>query len=198
LTATSTEAPEVTVLCEGYLVRDGDRVVDASSTVTLVETDDSVMVVDTGSPFRLEMMRDALAEAHVEASDVDIVVNTHLHSDHCGGNDFFTDAVKLAHRLERPPIGSMKVEDGHKLAEGVSIRCTPGHTAGSISVLVESDMRYAICGDAIPTRANYETRAPPAIHIDRTLAVESMDGLIEWADVIVPGHDSPFESLRKR
>lgn len=198
MTAASSGAPEVTVLCEGYLVRDGDRVVDASSTVTLIVTDDGVIVVDTGSPFRLGMMKDALTEARVKASDVGFVVNTHLHSDHCGGNDLFADAVKLAHRLEQPPIESMKVEDGHKIAEGVSIRCTPGHTAGSISVLVESDMKYAICGDAIPTRAGYETRTPPTIHIDRRLAVESMESLSEWADMIVPGHDASFETLRKR
>ncbi|UCE91693.1 MAG: MBL fold metallo-hydrolase [Methanobacteriota archaeon] len=192
------DAPEVRVLCEGYVVRNGSRVLDASSTVTLVISDECIAVVDTGSPFRSKELRKALAEADIAESEVDFVINTHLHLDHCGGNDIFTEASQLAHRLEQPPVGSMKVEDGHKVARSVSIRGTPGHTIGSISVLVDSDVRYAICGDAIPTRANYEARVPPAIHIDRRLAVESMEGLIRWADVIVPGHDAPFETLGKR
>ncbi len=186
------------VICEGHIVREGDRVVDASSTVTLVTSRERLIVVDTGSPFRLDVLRRGLADALVAPADVDVVVNTHLHADHCGGNDIFTRASKLSHRLERPPIGSGHVDEGHELADGVRVACTPGHTAGSISVLVESRNRYAVCGDAIPTKANYEARAPPAVHVDRGLAVQSMDRIIEWADVIIPGHGAPFEALGKK
>ena len=68
----------------------------------LVETGDEIVLVDTGAgnkenekfhdvygvenagnPTRLE---DALREAGVEPEDVDIVLNTHLHFDHAGGN----------------------------------------------------------------------------------------------------------------
>ena len=194
----SSGTPEVRVLCEGYLVREGSAVVDASSTVTAIFTDEFLIVVDTGAPSKVTALKDSLADADIATSDVDFVVNTHLHSDHCGGNDIFADAIKMAHRLEHPPIGMMKAEDGHELASGVSVRCTPGHTAGSVSVLVESEVRYAICGDAIPTRANFESRTPPAIHMDRGLAVTSMNSLVAWADVVVPGHDAAFETLGKR
>jgi hypothetical protein len=34
---------------------------------------------------------------------------------------------------------------------------------------------------------------PPAVHIDRRLAVSSLERVIGLADVVVPGHDPPFE-----
>lgn len=190
--------PDVRVVCEGYIVREGNRVVDASSTVTLVTSGAKSIVVDTGSSFRLDVLRCSLADATVDPTDVDFVVNTHLHADHCGGNDIFTSALKLSHRLERPPIGSVHVDEGHKLADGVWVAFTPGHSDGSVSVFVESSRRYAICGDAIPTKVNYETHAPPAVHIDRRLAIQSMARIIDWADIIIPGHGAPFEALGKK
>jgi glyoxylase-like metal-dependent hydrolase (beta-lactamase superfamily II) len=77
------------------------------------------------------------------------------------------------------------------------IRITPGHTSGSISVFVEGDRRYVMCGDAIPTRANYESMLPPAVHMDRKLALMSMDRILSWAEIVVPGHDPPFEVSEK-
>ena len=53
------------------------------------------------------------------------------------------------------------------------------------------------CGDALPTKSNYESMTPPAIHVYRRLAISSMERVIGLADVVVPGHDSPFETLRK-
>ena len=194
----SSGRPEVTVLCEGYLVREGSVVVDASSTVALIVADGGVIVVDTGAPSEVETLRESLANAGFEESEVDVVVNTHLHTDHCGGNDMFANAVKMAHRLERPPIRMVKVEDGDELAAGVNVRCTPGHTAGSLSVLVESGDRCAICGDAIPTRQNFESGTPPAIHMDRGLAIQSMKSLVAWADVVIPGHGAAFDTLGKK
>ena len=196
--STSAAKPEVRVLCEGYVVRDGGRVIDASSTVSSVISRGKHILVDTGSPFKLDVLQAALEKARMGQSAVDAVVNTHQHVDHCGGNDLFADAMKFSHRLEDPPKGTLFVDEGYRLADGVMVACTPGHTAGSISVMVEADRRYAICGDAIPTRDNYEAHLPPAIHIDRKLAVKSMDRIIEWADVIVPGHGPPFENLRKK
>lgn len=73
----------------------------------LVETDDALVLIDNGAgnkesdrfheiygiengsvagrPTRLE---DALAELDYEPSDIDVVIDTHLHFDHAGGNTF--------------------------------------------------------------------------------------------------------------
>lgn len=189
--------PTVCVLCEGWLVREGGSVVDASSTVTLLETDRGKVLVDTGSPACAEKLSSALSTRGVEPREVRYVVNTHLHIDHCGANDLLDEAVFIAHELEDPPVGTRKVAEAMELASGVSLLPTPGHTKGSLSVMVESDRRYAICGDAVPTRANYESHAPPATHFDRALALRSMDAVLGWAETVVPGHDKPFVVLGK-
>lgn len=188
----SADRPTVKVLCAGTIVRDGPRVLDACSTVTLVESGTSRVVVDTGSPMRLDRLTSAFAASGVRIDSIEAVVNTHMHMDHCGGNDLFEHSTRYAHRLEEPPVGTVLVEDGAAVVAGVTVMETPGHTAGSISVLVDAERRYALCGDAIPTQSNYETMAPPAIHIDRRLAVESMNRILAWADIVVPGHGSPF------
>lgn len=156
------------------------------------------MIVDTGAGSRMTELTRALAKADISPRDVDAVVNTHLHTDHCGCNDMFVNAKLFAHRLEDPPLGTVEVEEGSVLAEGVTVIETPGHTPGSISVLVRSDVDYIICGDALPTRANYESMSPPAVHVDRRLAVSSMERIIEAADMVVPGHDAPFKVMGKK
>ncbi len=193
-----TVRPAVRVLCEGWLVRDGPRVVDASSTVTLLETGAGPVLVDTGSPSSRGELASALGSAGLGPGDIAHVVNTHLHTDHCGGNDMFPRAVFHAHTLEDPPLGTARVEGDAVLADGVRLVHTPGHTRGSMTVLVESGRRYAVCGDAVPTRANYETGAPPAVHFDRGLAERSMAFVLGWARTVVPGHDRPFDVMGKK
>lgn len=190
-------APVVRVVSEGFVVRDGTQIVDASSTVTLLDTDRGRFIVDTGSPIRAEALESALEKIGAPLESVDSVVNTHLHIDHCGGNGLFAQARLLAHELECPPLGAIRVADDIAVAKGVAVRVTPGHTAGSMSVFVEGDKRYVICGDAIPTRANYESKMPPAVHMDRKLAMMSMDRILSWAEVVIPGHDAPF-AVRKK
>lgn len=190
--------PAVKVLCQGFLVRDGVRVLDASSTVTLVMVPRNSILVDTGAAHHREDLVSALDSSGMSPARIVSVVNTHLHIDHCGNNDLFGRTRFYAHRAEDPPIGTVSVRDGMNLAPGVSLVHTPGHTKGSISVFVESDLRYAICGDAVPTKANYDSRTPPAINIDPELALKSLDVIGSWAEVIVPGHGPPFRTIGKK
>ena len=190
--------PSVRVLCAGYLVRDGARVVDASSTVTMITSGSRVIIVDTGAPSAIGALQSALKEAGVSATDVGVVINTHLHTDHVAGNDLFSEALVYAHPLEAPPIGTLSATEGTQICEGVTIMETPGHTAGSISVLVRSDRDYVVCGDAVPTITNYESMVPPAIHIDRRLAMSSMERVLRMADSVVPGHGAEFEVMGKK
>ena len=191
-------ATSVRSILDGRLVKSGNAILEASSTVSLVVSANKRVIVDTGSPKDLKLLREALRAASVRPDEVDMVVNTHLHMDHIGGNSLFPNARFYAHRLENPPLGTIRVSEGFDLLPGVELVMTPGHTAGSISVLVHADRRYAICGDAIPTRANVENHVPPSININPRLALKSMDSMEASADVIVPGHEAPFEVVGKK
>ena len=37
---------------------------------------------------------------NLTAEDIDIVINTHLHDDHCGNNALFSKAIFYAHKIE--------------------------------------------------------------------------------------------------
>ncbi len=188
---------KVSVLVQGQLVREGNEIIEASSTVTMIQADARVIIVDTGSSDKISTLREGLTRAGVNVMDVDTVVNTHLHRDHSGGNEIFPRARFYAHKLESPPAGTTLVSEGLELSRGVELVPTPGHTRGSISVLAAAERMYAVSGDAIPTRANLEQRVPPAIHVDRALALKSMELLARAADVIIPGHDAPFPVPQK-
>ncbi len=166
--------------------------VEAHSTVSLVTVDGWRMLVDTGSSNTRESVLFNLRALGVEPEDVDVVVNTHLHHDHASNNDLFVNATFYAHRSDRPLEGTVMVDEDMNLRPGIDIIHTPGHTPGCLSVLLETDRRYALVGDAIPGRDNFEKWAPPGINFDIEIAMVSMKRLVDWADVIVPGHDDPF------
>jgi glyoxylase-like metal-dependent hydrolase (beta-lactamase superfamily II) len=194
----ASDAAKVRIVRVGFLEREGPRIIDASSDVTLVEFSGTRIVVDTGSPLDAGLLRAAFRKIKVPLDSVMYIVNTHMHIDHCGCNDLFENARVIAHRLEDPPAGAMRVTERTSLSPNVEIVPTPGHTAGSISVFVSSDRKYVIAGDAIPTRGNFESHTPPSINIDPRLALRSMEMILAWADVVVPGHDSPFEVSAKK
>ena len=190
--------PRVRLVRQGFIERRGEVIVDASASVTLVEASGKRIIIDTGSPVECDKLLFDLRSMGVDPKEVDIVVNTHLHIDHCGCNDVFENAIVYAHRLESPPIGDMRISGSITLFPGAEVVHTPGHTAGSVTVFVIAEKRYAICGDAIPTKANYDSHVPPFIAWDKGLAMKSMDAILASADVIVPGHDAPFEVRRKK
>ena len=127
--------PTDEVFHEGWVVREGGAVVDASSSVTVVRAGPACIVVDTGSRTDLEAVSEAFASKGVRREGVTHVVNTHLHTDHCGCNHLFADARFFAHSLEDPPLGTVRVDRDVALVPGVRLVHTPGHTQGSMSVL---------------------------------------------------------------
>ncbi len=186
--------PRIYLLKPGSILRDqAGNILDARSSVTLIESDIGRIIVDTGQEGDEEEILKALADLGLEGSDIDIIVNTHSHPDHCANNRLFSRALR------------MYPKDGEEIASGVRVLATPGHSPDSISVLVDAAIhppggdgmasatrRVVIAGDALPTLGNFQKRVPPAVHYDRALAVASMNRIIEMADMVLPGHDRPF------
>lgn len=109
----------------------------------LVETGDALVLIDTGvgnkedekfhsiygidnagSPTRLE---DAIRDAGFSPDDVDIVIDTHLHFDHAGGNTFRTEdgAVELAFPRARYVVQRGEWEFAHSNNERVRASYLP-------------------------------------------------------------------------
>jgi glyoxylase-like metal-dependent hydrolase (beta-lactamase superfamily II) len=178
--------PEVYLLKPGSMQRDeSGKILDARSSVTLIVSGTRRIVVDTGLKGEELQILKALAGLSFRPEEIDTVVNTHSHPDHCGNNRLFSRAKILVPK------------DGETIAPGVWAMETPGHSLDSISVVVESFEIVVMAGDALPTLGNFQKNVPPALHVDRALAMVSMAKIASVADVVVPGHDLPF-SIPKR
>jgi len=192
----------VRVIFEGWLHRKDDVLLEAHSTSTLVVTEGHNVLVDTSTKEQRAPLLQGLNAAGLRPEDIDILINTHLHRDHTGNNDLFTSALKMARTEERPDASFICITEDAEVLPGIGLMHTPGHSRGSMSVVVETDdLRYVIAGDAIPTRDNLEKWRPPMINYDRSVALDSMRRIAEIADVIVPGHGNAFEpdpSSRKK
>jgi glyoxylase-like metal-dependent hydrolase (beta-lactamase superfamily II) len=181
--------PSISVLKPGSLIRDSEgNLLDARSSVTLVTAGSMKIIVDTGIQGEEGRIIKALSIRGLEPEDIDTVINTHSHLDHCGNNYLFTGARHL------------KPVEGETIAPGVQAIATPGHTIDSISVVVDSESWgvIVIAGDALPTFNNFLKNVPPALHVDRDLAVSCMARIIEMANIIIPGHDEPFSVVERK
>jgi glyoxylase-like metal-dependent hydrolase (beta-lactamase superfamily II) len=181
----------VDVLCEGTIRRDGKVVLEAHSSSTLVRTKRHVIVVDTSSIANRPKIISALERLGVRPEEVDMLVNTHDHHDHCENNELFPRAMVIKFDSE-----AEKEDEETRIDESTRLVRTPGHTPGSVSVFVKGDRKYAIVGDALPIADNYRKWVPPGLNYDPEKALRSMRRIVDWADVVVPGHDGPFEVRR--
>jgi len=140
-------------------------------------------LVDTGVGGPPDLIRDwevvnitaagALAGLGLVPGDIDLVINTHLHFDHCGQNAVFKHAAFYVQRaeLERARRESPKLTDWFdfmnarfelldgdaEVLPGLRVIATPGHTVGHQSVFVDSadGQSDVLVGDAAYTPRQY-------------------------------------------
>ncbi|MDY0292969.1 MAG: MBL fold metallo-hydrolase [Candidatus Methanomethylophilaceae archaeon] len=182
------------VLVIGSLGRDADGGISfAHSTSTLIRAPGRSIVVDTSTREMRPAMKTSFRQIGVFPEDVDTVVLTHCHYDHTENLDMFPNARVLLRAEEAGAVpGAVPVEEDAEIAEGIRLIHTPGHTPGSMSVFVDADVRYALAGDALPLRENFEKMVPPRTSLDPDLAMKSIKRITKYADVVVPGHGPPF------
>lgn len=143
----------------------------ADSNSYLIDNNDgdgdyNYILVDTGTGQSNAFLFSQLGEIGVKPEDIGLIVNTHCHFDHVGGNDFFPNAKIAIHKKDavalRDPDSELTVsslfgaivrkhdvdielEEGDKIAN-FEVILTPGHTSGGISLW---DGEILICGDTI-------------------------------------------------
>ena len=134
-----------------------------------IEHPDGLVLVDTGMIDSLPGLDARWAPVPHPLPDelvarVAVVINTHLHFDHCGGNRLFAatpihvQARELADARARPDDDTVPewvdfdraryVEhDGEaEVLPGIRVLPTPGHTAGHQAVLVDTDDGLVVLG----------------------------------------------------
>lgn len=150
----------------------------------VVDSPSGVLLFDTGfgpphdyidaafRPGRLDLPS-LLRNAGVQPGDIEVIVNCHLHFDHCGGNQSFPQARIVVQRAEleaaRGPMYTVRewvdfegarfevVEGEHSIWEDVRVVPTPGHTRGHQSLVLDTaEGRVILAGQAAESAAGFQ------------------------------------------
>ena len=137
--------------------------------VHVIDHPDARVVVDTGMTRVHPLLADMdprlwpLSEQDVDLTAIDMVINTHLHGDHCGGNHLFAgkpifvqrrelddarrqDDYSIREWVEPPGVRYVPVDGELELLPGVRLLPAPGHTNGTQVVVVETGGRPIVIG----------------------------------------------------
>lgn len=167
---------------------------------------------------------DQLKLLDMKPDDIDVVVNSHLHSDHCGCNTFFKKASFICHANE---LAAAEQDDAEKMgflavdwkqprpAETISAQKdlfndgrivlvpVPGHTPGMTGALVtlERSGAFFLASDSVALESNLVKDQIPRNMWNAELASQSMTEIrkIEAAGArVLFGHDdAQYQRLRK-
>jgi len=146
--------------------------------------------------------------------DIDIVINSHLHPDHCGCNEFFKNAEFYCHTKEfqsanetnasqmgyiksewNLPMPLKQIKKSYDVFDDSRIVTInlPGHTPGSIGLLVNLDHnRFLIASDALSLERNLDREEIPKNSWNPNLLLKSYQELMKIKKsgfTIVCGHD---------
>ena len=149
-----------------------------------------------------------------KSEEIDIVINTHLHYDHCGGNQYFKNAEFYVQKTEweaaHNPIESEKVfysqelfgrdavnffqwhflEGETTILPGLAVTPTPGHTRGHQSVLINTEEGVlCVAGDIVNTAENINGNMEPNIVVNTEQVYDSLKRIRQRASYVLPGHE---------
>lgn len=215
------EPPRSDILAMKYFCGIG-----GGSTVTFLQSDVNILV-DTGFDNESDLSADniqvnkkrlihALKETGLSPRDIDILFITHWHADHFMNQGIFEDCevIMLKDAVERHQLEFRGIEPGKKIAAGVMVLPTPGHTIDHASLLVKTEnLRYTcrtrsggrimgigsvnvvVAGDAVVSPSCISGGTVWDYNQDfysEEVAVASMKIIQSRADFIIPGHGGMF------
>src|SRR3954452_16170956 len=162
--------------------------------VHVIDHPDARVLVDTGMTELHPLVADMdprlspLTEQDFDLAGIDIVVNTDLHFDHCGGNRLFAgkpiyvqrqelddarseDDYTIREWVDAPGVRYVPVDGELELLPGVGLLPAPGHTRGTQVVVVETGGRpVVVAGDLAVTFDELDEPQTDGQKVGRALA----------------------------
>lgn len=157
-------------------------------------------------------------------SDIDVVVNSHFHFDHCGCNEFFNKATIVVHARELEaargpeglaggyypqdwdhpmPIDAVEAERDLFGDGRIVLIPLPGHTPGSMGALaaLERDGTFFLVSDTVAVRENLDQSTVPGVAWNTDALMKSyaeVRSIEARGATILCGHDDrQWATLRK-
>src|SRR5213595_2779453 len=192
--------PTITSLLVAELLVEGER---WPLCVHVIDHPAARVLVDTGMTELRPEVADMdprlvpLSERAFDLAGVDVVVNTHLHFDHCGGNHLFVgrpiyvqrqeledarteDDYTIREWVEAPGVRYVPVDGELELLPRLRLVPAPGHTRGMQVIVVGTGGRPVVVGgdvavwfgelDAPHTEGQLRVRARPRAGLARARA----------------------------
>ncbi|MBM4285059.1 MAG: N-acyl homoserine lactonase family protein [Deltaproteobacteria bacterium] len=191
--------------------------------VFYLEGGDEKILVDTGLEqfmvppgvaeelgLKVQEFEEALDSVGLAPEDIDIVIHTHLHNDHCENDykctnarvyvqqrelDFFREPHPVDHRYFPDLLDDVEVVavvGDREIVPGVSVMLTPGHTPGGQSVVVDTARGKAVITGFCCNEQNFPAAGPcvpPGVHLNLIEAYDTIHKVRDAADILIPLHD---------
>ena len=161
---------------------------------------------------------EALESVNLTPEKIDIVIQTHLHFDHCYNTRKCPNAKVIVQENEirfaqnPAPFGGIYrrelfegldfefVRGDQNLFEGIDLLFTPGHSAGGQAVCIETDKGKAVISGLCSIKDNFYPKVAhpmagggttilPGIMLDAVKAYNSLLKMRDIADIILPLHE---------
>jgi len=205
-----TTAPAITPLLVADVLAEGERM---PVYVYVIDHPDARVLVDTGMTGPHPAVADLdprlvpLSGQGLDLATIDVVVNTHLHFDHCGGNHLFAgrpiyvqrqeledarsmDDYTIREWVDAPGVRYEPVDGEHELLPGLRLVPAPGHTRGLQVVVVETGGRPLVVGGDVAVWLG-ELDEPST---DGQLRVRALDPELVW----LPHEHEPWQQRAVR
>ncbi|CAJ0938820.1 unnamed protein product, partial [Mesorhabditis belari] len=179
--------------------RSGANGTMAEGSVTLIDDGKEKILVDVGSPDNWTEIEDGLRKRGLAVGDIDTVVITHGHLDHCANLGRFGNArIYMDNDVRSPDRVYSSTEKEISLTARISIRKFRGHTDNDLAVIVrDEEMGTVVVAGDLFEHENDENdwRANSRYPDDHQ---RSRDEILEMTEIVVPGHGAMFRVKKSK
>jgi N-acyl homoserine lactone hydrolase len=199
-----------------------------------VRAGDKDILIDSGAPpeimqkfwygeyEEITTFEQALNSVGVSPDDIDIIIQTHLHFDHCGNTPKCRNAEVIVQRAELefardphpvffgsypqsliPESNFTQIEGDAEVVPGIRVIHVAGHSPGTQAVSIETETGKVILSGFCSIRDNFSPPEKmrkiwpvltPGVHVDSLEAFNSAKRIKGLGHVIVPIHDIEYAS----
>jgi len=171
----------------------------------------------------IQSLETGLKKLGLGVEDIDLVILTHLHSDHVADAHKLPKARFLIQRRElelamnpHPTVAGQYpkwyfeglnfeiINRDKQVCDGVKVLQTTGHTPGGQSVAIETAQGTVVISSLCTIRQNFEPpeqikkamRAiPPGLLVNLYDAYDSLCRIMDIADIIIANHDPAYRNV---
>lgn len=195
---------KVIVLHEGYS-RANEIGFEANCTCTLIKGPENI-IVDTMTVQDGPVILNLLSRNSLKAEDISLVVSTHGHPDHIGGNYLFRNSLQIVgYCISKGNLfytHDFKSGIEYKVDDFVKVIPTPGHTLQDVSVVVETQNMgvVVVAGDLFENETDlsndevWKSAGSDCEELQRF----NRERILRMADWIVPGHGPMFKVEKRK